>query len=64
MMSMADIEVKLRKCSHTHSQDLMGQLIHPSTDFKMSEWSSAFAIVHSNWLSNRKRFNGVPCGVI
>ena len=44
MMSMADVEGKLRKCSHAHSQDSMGQLIHPSTDFKMSEWSSAFIL--------------------
>ena len=38
MMSMAAVEGKLRKCSHTNSQDSMGQLIHPSTDFKMSGW--------------------------
>ena len=54
MMSMAAVEGKLRKCSHTNSQDSMGQLIHPSTDFKMSVWSSAFILcILIGWVTGK-----------
>ena len=39
-MNLAVVEEweKLHKCSHPYSEYLMGQLIHHSTDFKMSGW--------------------------
>ena len=62
MMSMADVEGKLRKCSHAHSQDSMGQLIHPSTDFKMSVWSSAFILcILIGWVTGK---GSLECQVV
>ena len=39
-MNLTDVEEweKLHKCSHAYSEYLMGQLIHHSTDLKMSGW--------------------------
>ena len=41
-MNLTDVEEweKLHKCSHPYSEYLMGQLIHHSTDFKMSGWQT------------------------
>ena len=59
MMSKADIEGKLIKCSHAHSQD---SIIHPSTDFKMSEWSSASILcILIGWVTGK---GSIECHVV
>ena len=62
MMSLADIEVwenYINASTHIHKTWWVNLVIPRNVRVVV-----CFYIVHSHWLSNRKRFNELPCGVM